>query len=358
MNVIDRSDISNSRRVPKETWLSVLSSDPQALPSQTPQWMEAACESGLWRDASRLYFTSDGRRVILQLLRYGPNPLAALTSPRHGWGYGGLIGDGGVRADDVAMVADDLAALPKFSLWVRPNPLQAKLWERFSVGTRTRRIAHVVDLDGGADTLRGRLHASAKKGIKTAEKMGVRVERAFAGELLPVFFELTFKSRSFWAQRQHEPVWLAQMRGRVRDSEAKWKQIARHMGSAFRVMVAWQAERPLAAGIVLQAGNAHGTRAAMDPEVRHLGASHLLNWVALQDACADGARYFHMGESATPGAAGFKASFGAEAHAFDEFHFERLPVSRLEALLRQSVKRVVGFREGDAVQTNRGGSDA
>jgi hypothetical protein len=351
---MDGSKASVSQIVPRETWLSVFASDPDALPSQSPQWIQAACSSGAWRDASRFYITDSGRRVILPLLRFGSGPLTALASPRRGWGYGGLIADGGVSADDVAMVSADLAATAKFSLWLRPNPLQSKLWERFSIGARLRKSAHVVDLHGGPEAVRQRLHASAKKGIRTAEKMHVRVETGFAGELLPVFFELTLKARALWAHRQHEPVWLAQLRGRIRDSESKWSAIASHMGHAFQVISAWHEGRPAAAGIVLQAGNAHGTRAAMDPEMRHVGASHLLNWVALMNACAAGARYFHMGESATPGAAAFKGSFGATACPFDEFYFERFPVSRVDALLRSAVKRAIGFKEGAAAEANPG----
>jgi hypothetical protein len=252
-----------------------------------------------------------------------------------------------VCAEDVALAARDLAARRAVSLWVRPNPVHASLWSgSFPGAVRTQKISHIVDLEGGPEAVRSRFGASAVKGIKTAEKRHVRVETGLGGALLPEFFQLATKSRALWARRQHEPVWLGQLRGRLRDSEAKWNRIARHLGQDFQVTVAWHEERPVAAGIVLQQGNAHGTRAAMAPEARLLGASHLINWVVLQNACAAGARRFHMGESATPGAAAFKESFGARAHAFEEFCLERVPFSRGEAIVRAAVKALIGFRGG------------
>lgn len=346
--------------VPRDIWRSVLAADPDAMPSQSPEWIDAACADGFWQDASRLYVSETGRRIVLPLVRLGPAPLASLASPPRGWGYGGLIADGGVSAQDVALVSCDLERCAKLSLWLRPNPLHARLWGCFSrTATRVPAISHIVDLNGGPDAVCARFHKSAKKGIRTAEKAGVRVETGYAGDLLPVFYELAIKARAHWAIRQHEPVWLAQLRGRARDSLHKWRTIARHLGPGLQITVASHDCRPVAAGIVLQNGRAgHGTLLAMDPEMPHLGACHLLNWVVLRNACAAGARSFHMGESATPGAAAFKESFGARRYLFEELRFERLPFSAAEATLRSVVKTMVGFRGGGppARADNEGGS--
>jgi hypothetical protein len=265
-----------------------------------------------------------------------------------------------VSAEDVALVSRDLEACRVLSLWLRPNPLHARLWEGFS-GTAKRipATAHVVDLSGGPEAVRARFHASANRGIRTAEKAAVRVETGYAGDLLPVFFELAVKARAQWARRQHEPLWLAQLRGWARDSQRKWRTIGQHLGPGLQITVASHDGRPVAAGIVLQNGKVgHGTRAAMDPEMRHLGASHLLNWVVLQNACAAGARYFHLGESATPGAAAFKDSLGADLCSFEEFRLERLPFRAAESTLRSAVKTIIGFRSGEppAQIGDRGGS--
>jgi hypothetical protein len=357
--VIDGGHTSAIVPAPRDVWLSVLSSDPDALPSQTPDWMDAMCAGGWWRDASRLYVTRSGRRIILPMVRLGVEPLACLTSPRHGWGYGGLIADDGVSPSDVALVSNDLKSTRKFSLWIRPNPLHAKAWgERFSAGgQRIPKMSHIVDLEGGEAAVRARFNGSAIKGIKTAEKMKVRIETQSGEALLPVYFDLAVKSWAFWARRQNEPTWMGKLRGSFRDSECKWTGIAKHLGEAFQVSIAWRGEQPVASGIVLQGRNSHGVRAAMDPEARSLGASHLLNWVVLQNACAHGSQWFHMGESATSGAAEFKRSFGAKAFSFEEFRFEQVPLSRADAALRNVVKKLIGFREDcpNAAKDNREG---
>jgi hypothetical protein len=316
------------------------------------------CSGGWWRDASRLYVTCSGRRIILPMVRLGTGPFACLTSPRHGWGYGGLIADGGVVPSDVALVSNDLQKTRKFSFWIRPNPLHAKAWERFSAGQqRVPKMSHIVDLEGGEAAVRARFNGSAIKGIKTAEKMKVYIETRHGGTLLPVYFELAVKSWAFWSRRQNEPRWMGRLRGHFRESERKWTSIARHLGQEFQVSIAWHGDRPVAAGIVLQGRNSHGVRAAMDPSARNLGASHLLNWVVLQNACANGSQWFHMGESATSGAADFKVSFGARAYRFEEFRFEHLPLSRADAALRHIVKKLIGFREDcpNAKKENREG---
>lgn len=334
---------------PRAVWDEVLAADPQSLPSQSPQWMHAICDSAVWRDASRCYTTESGRRAVLPLASIGSGATTAYASPRRGWGYGGLIAEGGVTPEDIAVASADMSRLRALKFHVRPNPLQAPMWEKFAPEMcRTRKEVHILDLRGGEDAAFEKLHKSAKKGIKAAERCGVRIESASGDQLLGIFFELTYAARAQWAGQQHEPVWLAQLRGRFRDSERKWKNIAKHFGPNLRVYVAWCDDRPAAAGIVLRGRNVHGARAAMDREVANRsGATHALNWAVIKDACASGAQSFHMGESATKGAADFKRFLGAECVPFDEIDYERFPLSRANRATRSLVKKVVGFKEDD-----------
>jgi hypothetical protein len=326
----------------------VLASDPDALPSLSPEWIDAVCAGSPWRDASRLYVLHHGRRIVFPMTCAGVDRrLRMIVSPRRGWGFGGIIADGGVTKRDIAVVAADLARTDAVRLRIRPNPLHTEMWDAFAPELpRVRKVAHVVDLSGGPEAVRSGFHRSATKGITTAEKNGVRIETVPGAELLGAFFTLAHKSREFAAERQHEPVWLAQMRGRLRDSEKKWDRIARSLGSRLEVSVAWYGERPAAAGIVVCGPNAHGMRAAMDPELRRIGAPHLLNWVVLQNACKEGAHWFHMGESATAGVERFKESFGARRVEYAEIEYERLPFSRADNLLRSAVKRIIRFEQG------------
>jgi hypothetical protein len=332
---------------PRAQWSSVFASDPDALPSQAPEWTDAICKRSPWRDASRLYVLENGRRIVFPMTRVGAGHiLCGVVSPRRGWGFGGIIADGGVTPCDIAQVSEDLAGIDALRFRVRPNPLHTEMWDRFVPEfPRVRKVSHVVDLQGGPEAIHARFGRSAKKGIAAAEKNGVRVETVPGVALLGTFFTLARKSRASWARRQHEPVWLAQTRGRLRDSESKWNRIAGSLGPRFEVSVAWQEDRPVAAGIVLHGPNAHGSRAAWDPGLRKICAPHLLNWVVLQNAYAKGARWFHMGESATAGAAQFKEFLGARRVEYDEIDYERIPISRANTFIRSTVKRMVRFEE-------------
>jgi hypothetical protein len=332
---------------PRDAWSDVVASDPDALPSHTPEWIDAVCDRSPWRDVSRYYVTPSGRHIVLPLTSLGVGEAASIASPRRGWGFGGIVADGGVTRDDIAAVSADLTRHRSFKLHIRPNPLQARLWESFAPELRrVDRVAYALDLSGGPGPVWARLNRGARRRVIAAERHGVSVETAASGDLLPIFFELTYKSRARWAEKQHEPVWLAQLRGRVRDSQAKWQNIARHLGPRLSVSVAWYRGDPLAASIDIRGGNVHAARGAMDWERgRHLGASHLLNWCVIEAACAAGARWFHLGESATTGAADFNRFLGAQRFPFQEFNRETIPISHAQRAVRSVVKKAIGFRE-------------
>ena len=57
--------------VSRARWEAVWRSDPDALPTQQPRWMDALCSGGSWVDATRSYRAADGRRIVLPLARPG-----------------------------------------------------------------------------------------------------------------------------------------------------------------------------------------------------------------------------------------------------------------------------------------------
>jgi hypothetical protein len=150
-----------------------------------------------------------------------------------------------------------------------------------------------------------------------------------------------------WAEQQHEPRALAQWRLARRDPVDKFVAVTRSLGSACRTSIAWYDGRPAAGIIVLRGRNAHFTRAAMDKDLAGPSrASTLLQKVAIQDACEAGCRRYHMGESsAGSGVSDYKERFGAEAHPYDEYYFETLPLLRVDQAARTVVKRTIGFRD-------------
>jgi lipid II:glycine glycyltransferase (peptidoglycan interpeptide bridge formation enzyme) len=75
-------------------------------------------------------------------------------------------------------------------------------------------------------------------------------------------------------------------------------------------------------------------------------ANDLLQWRAIQDACASGCRHYHLGESgASRSLARFKEKFTARPVPYTEYVIERAPVSRLDAAARGAVKRAIRFRD-------------
>jgi len=112
---------------PRDTWEEVLQSDPLALETQSPAWADAMCAAGGFEDASRLYETADGRRLVLPLLRrsFAGGAVAFEASNPPNCGVGGLLAPGGAYVEEIAAVFDDLAQRRVLSQSVYPNPLLA-----------------------------------------------------------------------------------------------------------------------------------------------------------------------------------------------------------------------------------------
>jgi CelD/BcsL family acetyltransferase involved in cellulose biosynthesis len=337
---------------PRDVWHRVAQSDPDALVSQSPEWIDAMVATGHWRDASRWYVASDGRELVMPMARQRIGGLLGFHSSfGDGWGFGGLLAQGGVKSGDVELVLDDLARQRAVQTSIRINPLHADRWAQAAAGSSiisTPRCACVLDLSGGADEVwKERMTAKGRAAVRRARKRGVEVECDTTGAQLPVFYELLLKSFDRWAAQQHEPLWMARMRGRRRDPLRKFEVLADRIGPAFRLYIARYEGCPAAAVLVLAGANAHFTRGAMDPSVLgNTRANELLMWSAIEDACRAGCTSFHMGETA-PGSslARYKEKFGAVAVPYAEYVLERLPITRWDTVLRGVVKRVIGFRE-------------
>jgi Acetyltransferase (GNAT) domain len=337
---------------PRAVWRALLCEDPNALPSQTPEWMDCLVAFGTYEDASRLYELPGGRQLVLPMARrHGPvGRLAGGASLPAGWGLGGVVAPGGVDVEGARMVFADLARVPGIRNSLRPGPLQAPGWAaaRPPEVTVVPRLAHILDLDGGFDHVWSKRFAgTARTAVRKAERSGLTVERDTSGRLIPVLYELFERSLARWAGQQHEPAVLARWRGRRRDPIEKLQLLARDLGAMCRTWVAWHGNRPAAAILVLQGANAHYTRGAMDKEIAApTRANYLLHRMAIADACESGCRFYYMGESgSSQSLAQFKTRLGARPSAHAEYHFERLPLTAIDAGARSVVKRLIGFRD-------------
>ncbi len=337
---------------PRDVWRRVAASDPYALVTQTPEWMDAMVEASGYVDASRWYVTENGRDLVLPLARrqFG-GVRAPHSSFAEGWGIGGILSVGGLEEPEARLVMADLAGQPALRISMRANPLLAREWRAGTAETRVLakpRLAHVLDLEDGAETVwRDRMASQARRGVRRARKLGVEVTRDTAGELLPVFYGMLLQSFDRWAARQHEPQWMARLRGRRRDPLNKFEVIASRLGPAYRLYVARHSGRPAAAVLVLVGANAQYLWGAMDVEVGgRTNANDLLHWTAIQDACEAGCAEYHMGESAEGSTlARYKKKLGARPVRYAEYFIERLPVTGMDRAVRGLVKRAIRFRD-------------
>ena len=111
---------------------------------------------------------------------------------------------------------------------------------------------------------------------------------------------------------------------------------------------AYRAGEPIAVCAVLHRGrHALGWLSANRRVLaQETSATFLLTSLAVEAACAAGARYFHMGES-DPGSGveRHKAQFGATAVRYHAVRLERLPLTRVEDRLRAVAGKASTYRK-------------
>jgi hypothetical protein len=345
---------------PRDAWEEVLVSDPTALVTHTPTWLDFVCKAGVYEDASRLYELPGGRRLILPMVRrrHLPGALAAEASFPPNFGMGGLLAPGGVEAADAKAVFSDLAGRDVVRTSLRHNPLNGRALAaaRPSGAVVVPLLAQVLSLEGGFQRVwKNRFTGAARTAVRKAERSRLTVERDTSGRLVPVLYELYERSLDRWAQQQHEPRALARWRGHRADPRKKLELMAQALGDACRIWVAWGDGRPAAAILVLQGMNATYSRGMMDKELAGpLRANHLLHRLAIEEACTAGCRSYHMGESGfSASLMQFKAAFGARAYAHAEYHLEQVPITALDRQARSLIKRAIGFRENRLPKAGR-----
>lgn len=342
---------------PREVWRELLQNDPEALPSQSPEWLDCLCAFGGYEDASRLYKFSDGQQLLMPVVKRKrlPDFMSLQASFPYAWSVGGVISKRPLHVDHLSAVFGDLASQPFLSMSIVPNPRQGELWRVAQPKgcISIPRRAHVLDLEGGFDHVwKERFVSKTRNKVRKAERSGLVVECDTTGRLVPVFHRLFRRSVDRWAEQQHEPRWLAHWRAEQRDPLRKLEHIAQHMGKVCNVWVAWQGNRPAAACLVMYGSNADYMMGAMDKELAApTNANDLLQKHAIEMACRLGCRYYHMGESGdSVGISGFKERLGAHSYPYTEYKLERLPLRRIDSGLRGVVKRAIGFKDvGGAV---------
>lgn len=329
---------------PRDTWWRIYLADRAAFVTQSPDWLDCICRTAGFEDASCLYELSDGRHMVLPLVRrrWMPQTVALRESLPEGWGIGGPIGSGIDDPHAIGAVLSDLKHRPSVSVRLRPNPLWAETWRaaRHPDFVAIPRAIQAVDLHGGFSRVERRFHRSVREALRKADRAHLEVERDTTGRLVPEFSALFEKSVDRWAFQRHEPVLLARLRDRLRKSKLKFYTITGTMGDACIVYLARSEGNPAGAIMVLKGPNAQGVRTAMDKRLAApTGAMYLLNYLAIRDAWEFGCGYFSMGESiAGSSAAKWKSHFGTTTFIYNEYRFERFPLTAIERSLKRGIK--------------------
>jgi CelD/BcsL family acetyltransferase involved in cellulose biosynthesis len=350
---------------PRDVWHELLSADPGAMPTQTPEWTDWVCRTRGRTDASRLYEFPDGRRLLLPLLaRTAAGVAVTAESMPYGFGYGGpLVAGGRVTLTEARTVLADLARRPVLRAGLVPNPLAAGIFEGTAPPSTVRVpfLAHVLDLEGGFDQVwRKRYRPDIRKNVRRASRQPLVIRHAGgdgdAGDVVDTFAELNRRSVDRWAQQRGQPLWLARA---VESRRDRTKQLSSAIPALGSMLTSWTAHlhgEPVAAYVLLRCGErAHAWMSAMDTELaRRTDAGALLQSLAIEDACGTGARWFLMGEAAAgSGVAVFKERFGAEAVPYTALRFERLPLTSADRRLRAIAGRLTSATPAGTDAGNR-----
>jgi hypothetical protein len=312
--------------VPRDVWNAVWDVSREATIFHRREWLEACCESERFDDASRLYETADGGRIVLPLVKSRDRPRArqeSLSMPV-GWGLGGAFGSRPLRRDDVALILEDILTMSP-RLVISPGPVNGNAWMGAPAHARVRHDAHVVNLGRGFDALWSKVFSSdTRNKVRKAEKRGVEVEWGPGTELIRVHHEIYLRWARQQAEKRGRPVPVALALAKHREPLVRYESIARHLGERCQIGLARVDGQPAASVIALLGGvHAHYWRATSDQAlVRHRYANHLLLARMLERAAAGGSDYVHMGESGGKRSLiEFKEHFAAEPVSYDELRF-------------------------------------
>ena len=328
---------------PRHVWNELLDADHAATVFQSPMWLDCICAMGNHRDASRLYQTEDGRRLLIPMVRRTrlPTPLATQASLPAGWGFGGLLADGLPQAGDISAILDDLAHQSVLSTSLKPGPLATAAWQE---AARTElvqipHVVHILDLSAGFDHVWSKRFTTKTRGhIRKAERSRLVIDSDASGKYVPIFYELYRRWLERRATEGKLPPRLARWLGERQDPLRKIARIADGLGEACRIWVAWLDGQPAASSIVLaQGATASYWRSASDkPLAAPTAANDLIQKMAIEYACRSGCRYYSMGESGgVASLMDFKERFGAEPRRYFEYRIERLPLTSANNYLRK-----------------------
>lgn len=321
---------------PRDIWRGVLRDDPGATALQTPDYVDAVVSATGGTDVSRFYQLRDGRQLVLPLVRrrsrVGRPIDAGYTG---GYGPGGMLATGGLLADDVRTVVQDLRGQPA-SLRIGGTHHTSEQWSAGLLPgvTEERRCTAVIELDrdyaGELEAFRStRLGRETRQKLRRAVRLGVEVERDSGDRLIPVFYAIYRAA----VERAVPGSGAAPVPTRRVEPYEMFAAVAAMTGEACRVLVAWYRGRPIAALILLM----HGQHAVVwrSYSIRELAtpmtAGLLLHVTAIENAISFGCRFIDLGPSGDAEPEYDTSSLGASPRSVVDLRIEPAGLARLRA---------------------------
>lgn len=348
-----RDHVEITSPAPRDKWQRLVDMSDEALITQTPGWLDCICATDPYEDASRFYEFDNGGGIVVPLARRRrwPGQLIAQDAWPSEWGIGGPVAAEAPGPREARAVFGDLARLPANRVSVRFGPSADPAWLSAAPAdfTTLPHTTYVLDLDGGfGDVWARKFQSSVRTAVRKGEKAGVEVEVDRTGRLVPAFYALYQHSIARWAQQQHEPLALARWRRNRIDPLRKFQTVAETFAESCAVWLASYRGQPAAAIMVLRHGpHAKYWRAGMVKEVAGpTRATTLLHKLAIEDACAAGCRFYHLGDSVPDSSVSvFKERLGARGHPSFGYRREVLPLTSIDGALRGAAKRLIGFKD-------------
>lgn len=183
------------------------------------------------------------------------------------------------------------------------RPRTSIMWNECSLAKGSSFAHHMLDLRPSVEQLRKNLHKDMiERKIRRAEREGVSYEEGTSESLLTPFFRLMLLTR-----RRHG----------VAPQPRQWfRNLVACLGDRVNIRVASRQGRTIASILTLQHRDTLVYKyGCSDARFHNVGAMSFLLWKAIQDAKAQGLRWFDLGRSdlSNTGLIAFKDRWGAAA---------------------------------------------
>jgi CelD/BcsL family acetyltransferase involved in cellulose biosynthesis len=289
-----------AERVPLDDprWLALLDRSEAVTPSHLPAWTKIVADS--------YGFPSFALVLLRENEAVAGLPIVDVSTRLRGRRYSALpfTDECGPVAgpDDLSALVHALCALRRQEQLIRIEVRACVPAVEADVVSYVRGVRHHLQLEPTVEQAFAKLSSHHRRAVRTAQRSQVHIEIGASAELLATFAALHASTRKRLGVPVQPRRFLSAIGSALVEHEIGY------------IAVAWQGDRPVAAGVFLEAnGVALYKFGASDARAWSLRANNLLVWEAIRHAIEHGATLFDFGRSdlGQDGLSSFKRNFGA-----------------------------------------------